>query len=85
MVAAYLRIAPLVSTAIDPLALRELIYGNVVPADRVEHVRIRADPHGTDIFAFIDTRDPKEAADILHRLITKTIASSPQLRMWRIV
>ncbi len=86
MVAAYLRIAPLASaSAADPEVIRDLIYANATPEDRVEHIRVRIDSRGADIFAFIDVEDPQEAADSLQHLVTKTIAGSPRLRLWRVV
>jgi hypothetical protein len=86
MVAAFLRIAPLASTAgIDPAVLRDLMWDCAAPDDAVEHLYIRAGPDGVDIIAFIDTTDARQADDALHRLVEKSIASKPQLRLWRVI
>ncbi|SCG61364.1 hypothetical protein [Micromonospora halophytica] len=86
MVAAHVHIAPLTPTcALDESGLRDLIYAQATPAAAVEHIRIRAGPHGADILAFIDSDDPKEAADTLHHLVEKVIANTPLLRPWRII
>ncbi|MEU4779216.1 hypothetical protein [Micromonospora sp. NPDC023633] len=86
MVAAHIRIAPLDSTTpIDPSVLRDLIYAQTAPGNGVEHIRVRAGPHGADILAFIDGDDPKEATDTLHRIVDMTITSTPLLRPWRII
>ncbi|MGV9764887.1 hypothetical protein [Micromonospora tulbaghiae] len=86
MVAAYIRIAPLgAATPIEPLVLRDLLYAQTVAASRVEHIRIRAGPHTVDVIAFIDSDDVEEAIDTLHRLVSSAIATTPQLRPWRIV
>ncbi|MGB2571156.1 hypothetical protein ACPFP2_22310 [Micromonospora citrea] len=86
MVATHIRIASLTSTSkLDESELRDLIYAQATPAAAVEHVRIRAGPHGVDILAFLDSDDPEEAAEALHRLVHKVIASTPLLRTWRIV
>jgi hypothetical protein len=86
MVAAHIRIAPLnATTTIDSSVLRDLIYAQALPGHGVEHLRVRAGPHGADILAFIDSDDPKEAADTLHRIVDKAITSTPVLRPWRII
>ncbi|HEX5543364.1 MAG TPA: hypothetical protein VFX60_17720 [Micromonospora sp.] len=85
MVVAHIRIAPLTSmVTIDPLVLRDLIYDTAEPDDCIEHLRVRAGPHGADILAFVDSSDPEEAVDKLHRLVSQVIAHEPLLRLWRI-
>lgn len=86
MVAAFVRIAPLASIAgIDPAVLRDLIWDCAAPDDAVEHLYIRAGPGGVDIIAFIDTATAQQADDTLHRLVEKSIATKPQLRLWRVI
>ncbi|SCG57912.1 hypothetical protein [Micromonospora coxensis] len=86
MIAAHIRIASLTSTCgLDESELRDLIHAQATPAAAVEHIRIRAGPHGVDILAFLDSDDPKEAAEALHHLVDKAIASTPLLRTWRII
>lgn len=86
MVAAHIRIAPLTAmTTVDPSVLRELIFAQATPGCGVEHLRVRAGPHGADILAFTDSDDPKEALDILHRLVDKAISNTPLLQPWRII
>lgn len=87
MVTALLRIAPLaLAAAIDPVRLRQLLWEARGPNDRLEHVYIRAGPHGqADILAFIDTTDPQQADHILYRLVQQAIAHQPLLHMWRVV
>ncbi|MFE9201938.1 hypothetical protein [Micromonospora sp. NPDC007230] len=86
MVATHIRIAPLAATTtVDSSVLRDLIYAQAAPGHGVEHIRVRAGPHGADILAFIDSDDPKEAADTLHRIVDKAISSNPLLQPWRII
>lgn len=86
MVTAHIRIAPLgAATPIDPSVLRDLIYAQTVAANGVEHIRIRAGPHGADILAFMDSDDINEATDTLHRIVSSTITSTPPLHRWRII
>jgi hypothetical protein len=86
MVAAHLRVAPLGSAAaVDPSGLRDLIYAEVTPESRVEHIRVRAGPYSADILAFVDTDDLKEANDTLQRVVNQAIASTPSLHGWRII
>lgn len=86
MVAAFVRIAPLVDTSpLDDGQLRDLIYAQARPQNGIEHVRARAGPHGVDILAFIDGNDPRVAADVLRSLVNELICSNPLLRLWRIV
>ncbi|MCI4065239.1 hypothetical protein MRQ36_22800 [Micromonospora sp. R77] len=86
MVAAHLRIAPLDPTrALPPRALRDLIHAHATPADRLEHIRIRAGPQGFDVMAFIDGDDPVSAAEILSRVVSLAISREPLLSLWRIL
>lgn len=81
---AYLRIAPLApTTTVDPSTLRDLLLAD--NEGRVEHIRIRAGPHGADILAFIDSDSAGAALDILRRLVNKRIATPGPLRSWRII
>ncbi|SCF28298.1 hypothetical protein GA0070215_114141 [Micromonospora marina] len=86
MIAAYLRIAPLTPAApVDPMALRNLLYGQCGPGNGVEHIRVRAGPHGVDIIAFIDGNDPERANEVLRQVAEKAIISTTSLHLWRIV
>lgn len=81
---AYLRIAPLAPTAtVDPSTLQDLLLADL--GGGVEHIRIRAGPHGVDIVAFIDSDSVEVALDILRHLVHQKIATSGLLRSWRIV
>ncbi|MGV9211904.1 hypothetical protein ACTFTM_08585 [Micromonospora sp. RB23] len=86
MVATHIRIAPLTPTeAIDPAELRDLLYLHMLAGSGVEHLRVRAGPHGADILAFVDTDDPEKAAEALRRIVDTTIASTPLLAPWRVL
>lgn len=81
---AHLRIAPLTpTTTIDPSVLRDLLLTD--PEGRVEHIRIRAGPDGTDILAFVDSDSAEAAIDVLRRLVNKRIATTGPLHSWRII
>lgn len=86
MVAAHIRIAPLTSAdAIDPAELRDLLYLHTLAGSGVEHLRVRAGPHGADILAFVDTDDPERAAHVLRHIVDTTIANTPLLAPWRVL
>lgn len=81
---AHLRIAPLTpTTTIDPSTLRDLLLADTEGS--VEHIRIRAGPHGADILAFVDSDSAEVALDVLRRLVQQKIATSGPFRSWRIV
>ncbi|WBC15470.1 hypothetical protein O7600_01150 [Micromonospora sp. WMMA1998] len=86
MVATHLRIAPLTATPmVDPAAIREVLSARCSAGNGVEHIRVRAGPHGADIMAFVDTEDVDEAGHALRRLVQEAIADTVWLRPWRIV
>ncbi|MEU1808557.1 hypothetical protein O7622_07955 [Micromonospora sp. WMMD1076] len=86
MIAAYLRIAPLTTAAsVDPMALRDLLYAQCGPGNGVEHIRVRAGPHGVDIIAFIDGNDPERANEVLRQVVEKAITATASLHLWRMV
>lgn len=81
---AHLRIAPLTpTTTIDPSTLRDLLLADA--ENSVEHIRIRAGPHGADILAFVDSDSAEAALDILRSLVHEKIATTGPLHSWRIV
>ncbi len=51
----------------------------------MEHIRIRAGPHGADILAFVDSDNAEAALDILRNLVHEKIATTGPLHSWRIV
>ncbi|MDW3845855.1 hypothetical protein NMK34_04475 [Micromonospora sp. BRA006-A] len=86
LIAAHLRIAPLTAAAtVDPMALRHLLYAQCGPGNGVEHIRVRAGPHGADIIAFIDGNDPEKANELLRQIVEKAIAATTPLHFWRVV
>ncbi|MFG1894681.1 hypothetical protein ACGFIP_11755 [Micromonospora zamorensis] len=86
MVAAHLRIVPLDPTrTLAPRVLRDLIHAHAAPADRLEHIHIRAGPQGVDVLAFVDSNDVGSATEILRRVISLAISQEPLLSLWRIL
>ncbi|MFI7215302.1 hypothetical protein ACIBP4_29520 [Micromonospora maritima] len=84
--ATHLRIAPLTATPlVDPAAIREVLSARCGAGNGVEHLRVRAGPHGVDIVAFVDTDDIDEAGHALRRLVETTIVDIVWLRSWRVV
>ncbi|WP_433391695.1 hypothetical protein [Micromonospora sp. KLBMP9576] len=52
---------------------------------RVNHIRIRAGPHGVSAIAFVAAQEHSIAYLVLRRLMEQGIADDPRLRLWRVI
>lgn len=80
------RVAPLTGSAdLDPEVLRGLIWRHHATGDRVEHVRVRAGPGYLDIAIYTLTDDETESDNTTRNLIDRTLTSTPELHLWRVI
>jgi hypothetical protein len=79
-------VAPLtMSCGLDAEAFRELLAQHASPTDRLQHIRVRAGPHGLWIFGFLVADSPEQARITLRRLVETTMTKTPALSLWRVV
>lgn len=80
------RIAPLAGSAdLNPAFVRDLLWRERGASEHIEHIRVRAGPDHLDIVVYTSA-DTRAASDTAARsLINRTLASTPELRLWRLI
>jgi hypothetical protein len=86
MVAAWIRVAPLMATgAVEPHELLALLWEATTDDEGMEHIRVRAGPEYLDVLAFVRGTDNHSAHRVLERLVRRVIDRNPRMRLMRII
>lgn len=62
----------------------EMLRAQVVPADPIEHLRVRAGPGRIDLAAFLLVDDEATALLVTRAFCARALANSPSLVAWQI-
>ncbi|WP_155374838.1 hypothetical protein [Catellatospora vulcania] len=80
------RVAPLAGpTDLDPDVLQNLLWRHHATTDAVEHIRVRAGPGSLDIAVYTLSPTQDQSDTTARELVNRTLARTPQLRLWRLL
>ncbi|MFC4045706.1 hypothetical protein ACFO1B_45465 [Dactylosporangium siamense] len=64
----------------EPDLIAELLWLQVLQADRIEHIRARAGPEGFRVALFVNAESATEAQTAVQHFCRRAITNNPQLR-----
>ncbi|GIF96876.1 hypothetical protein [Catellatospora citrea] len=73
------------TTTLSAEVLLDILYAHALPADRLEHVRVRAGPGRFDVTLFLAAADPVSSAASADAIFGRALRASPLLCDWFVI